>query len=229
MAQRADKPDVSTAPKSFHLGPAIHAYLTAHLPAADSVERSLVAETAALGGAAIMQIAPEQAALLRVLARVTGARRAVEVGTFTGYSALSIARGMTADGKLLCCDVNEEWTAIARRHWQLAGLGDRIDLALAPAVDTLASLPEDPVLDLSFLDADKGGYIDYYEALVPRTRPGGLIVVDNVLWFGRVADPTDDGDDTVALRAFNDHVLGDDRVDHTMVPVADGLSLFVKR
>jgi caffeoyl-CoA O-methyltransferase len=216
-------------PKSFLLTPEIHAYLVEHGSPPDEVQRRLIDETAALGGIARMQVAPEQGAFLTLLAQVSGARRAVEVGTFTGYSALCLARGLPADGRLLCCDLSEEWTAIARRHWDAAGVSGKIDLRLGPALDTLRSLPSGPHLDLGFIDADKGGYAAYYEELLTRLRPGGLIVVDNVLWSGRVLDSDAVDADTVALRAFNDLVAADPRVDAVMLPVADGLTLARKR
>ena len=162
-------------------------------------------------------------------ATILGARRAVEVGTFTGYSALCIARGLPEDGHLLCCDVNAEWTAIGRRYWDRAGVGKRIELRLGPAAETLRALPADPVLDLAFVDADKPGYPIYYEEILRRLRPGGLILVDNVLWMGRVADPSSDDEHTQAIRGFNDKVAADPRVDCVMLPVADGLTLLRKR
>jgi caffeoyl-CoA O-methyltransferase len=193
------------------------------------VQRDLIAETAALGSVSGMQIAPEQGAFLTILARALGARRAVEVGTFTGYSALCIARGLAEGGTLLCCDVNEEWTAIARRAWQRAGVADRITLRLAPAIETLRSLPAEPSLDLAFVDADKGGYRAYAEELIPRLRPGGLLLVDNVLWAGRVLDDAESGDDTGHIRAFNDWLVTDPRVECVLLPVADGLTMAVRR
>jgi caffeoyl-CoA O-methyltransferase len=215
--------------KSLGLSPELHDYLVSHGPAPDPVLESLVAETQALGGIAVMQVAPEQGAFLTLLVRLLGARRLVEVGTFTGYSALCLARGLPADGHLLCCDVSEEWTEIARRHWESAGVADRIELRLAPALETLSALPEEPHLDLAFIDADKGGYIDYYEALLPRLRPGGLILADNVLWSGSVADPSNQEDSTVAIRRFNDHVTADDRVESVMLPISDGLTFARRR
>lgn len=219
-------PDV---PKSFHLSPAVHEYLVRHGSPPDALAQELIDETRALGGISLMQIAPEQGALLTLLARAIGARRALEVGTFTGYSALCIARGLPADGRLLCCDVSEEWTAIARRYWARAGLAERIELRLGPAAETLAALPAAPAFDLAFLDADKGGYPAYYEAILPRLRPGGLLLVDNVLWFGRVADPAADDEATGQIRAFNAKVAGDPRVEAVMLPVGDGLTLVRKR
>jgi caffeoyl-CoA O-methyltransferase len=218
------------APKSFHLSPEIHAYLVAHGSPPDDVERALIDETRGqLGAFAGMQVAPEQAAFLTMLTRLIGARTAIEVGTFTGYSALSIARGLADSGRLLCCDVSEEWTAIARRTWERAGVADRIDLRIAPAIDTLRALPPEPVVDLAFIDADKPSYIAYYDELLPRLRPGGVLLADNVLWSGRVVDAGATDDNTVAIRAFNDHVAADDRVDVVMLAIADGLTLARKR
>jgi caffeoyl-CoA O-methyltransferase len=214
-----------TTPKSFHLSPEVHDYVVAHGTPPDEHQRELIGRTVELGGVSLMQVAPEQGALLTLLAHLVGARQAVEVGTFTGYSALCIARGLQPNGRLLCCDVSEEWTAIGRQAWERAGVADLIELVLAPASETLARLPEDPTIDLAFIDADKPGYIDYYEAIVPRLRPGGLLIADNVLWFGRVVDPDADDDDTEAIRAFNDHVRRDDRTEAVMLPVADGITL----
>jgi caffeoyl-CoA O-methyltransferase len=215
-------------PKSFFLAPPIHDYLVAHGTPPDGLQRRLIEETAGLGPIAGMQIAPEQGAFMTVLTRAIGARRAVEVGTFTGYSALAIARGLPDDGHLLCCDVSEEWTAIGRRYWDEAGVGARIELRLGPAVETLASLPADEAIDLAFIDADKPNYPNYFEALLPRLRPNGLILVDNVLWGGRIVDDSDD-ENTKALQAFNDLVAADDRVDAVMLPISDGLTILRKR
>ncbi|HEX6419611.1 MAG TPA: class I SAM-dependent methyltransferase [Acidimicrobiales bacterium] len=195
----------------------------------DEVVTGLRAETRALGPLAGMQVGPDQGQLLTLLTRLVGARRAVEVGTFTGYSALCIARGLESGGSLLCCDVNEEWTAIARRAWDAAGVADRIDLRIGPAIDTLRALPAGEALDLAFIDADKGGYLDYWHELVPRVRAGGLLLADNVLWSGRVADPGADDPDTRALRAFNDAVAADDRVEVAVLPAFDGLTIARRR
>jgi caffeoyl-CoA O-methyltransferase len=211
------------------LTPALYEYLVAHNPPPDAVLRELKAETAALGRISIMQVAVEQGAFLTFLARLLGARHAVEVGTFTGYSAISIARGLAADGRLLCCDLNEEWAGIARRYFVRAGVTERITLRIAPAIETLRALPPTPEIDLAFIDADKTGYRSYYEELLPRLRPGGVIGFDNVLWTGAVADPANTSDDTVALRALNDFLVRDERVDVVMLPVADGLTLARKR
>ena len=216
------------SPKSFLLSDVLHDYLMASSTPVDDVLRSLAAETAALGGVSRMQVAPEQGRFLTLLARAIGARRAVEVGTFTGYSALCIARGLADGGRLTCCDVSREWTDVGRRHWAAAGVADRIDLVLGPAVETLASLDAGP-LDLCFVDADKEGYATYWDLLVPRVRPGGLLLVDNVLWGGRVLDPAQDDRDTEAIRAFNRKVAADDRVEVVLLPVADGLTFAVKR
>jgi caffeoyl-CoA O-methyltransferase len=158
-----------------------------------------------------------------------GARRAVEVGTFTGYSAISIARGLAPDGHLLCCDVNEEWAAIARRYFARAGLAERITLRIAPALETLRRLPPAPEIDLVFIDADKTNYRAYYEELLPRLRPNGLIIFDNVLWMGHVIDATDTSESTEAIRTLNDVLLRDERVDVVMLPVSDGITLARKR
>jgi caffeoyl-CoA O-methyltransferase len=176
-----------------------------------------------------MQIAPEQGTFMTMLARLVDARFAVEVGTFTGYSSLCIARGLAPRGRLLCLDVSEEWTSIGRRHWDEAGVGDRIDLRIGPAADALRDLPADPPIDIAFIDADKGGYRTYYDEIVERLRPGGLVLLDNVLWGGAVVDPANTEADTEAIRAVNDHVAADPRVDVVMLPIADGLTLARKR
>jgi caffeoyl-CoA O-methyltransferase len=214
-----------TTPKSFQLSPEIHEYLVAHGSPPDAIERALIEETAALGGIAMMQIAPEQGALLRILTQVIGATRAVEVGTFTGYSALCIARGLPADGRLLCCDISDEWTKIGRRHWEEAGVADRIELRLGPALDTLQSLPREEAFDLAFIDADKPNYIAYYEELLPRLRVNSLLIIDNVLWSGSVVDPKANDENVTAIRAFNDHLAADRRVEKVMLPVSDGITL----
>jgi caffeoyl-CoA O-methyltransferase len=215
--------------KFTRLTPERYRYLVAHNPPPDPVLASLIEETAALGPASMMQIAVEQGAFLTQLARLIGARRAVEIGTFTGYSAISIARGLTHDGQLLCCDLNEEWTGIARRHWTRADLAERITLRLGPALDTIRELPREPHVDLAFIDADKTSYRSYYEELLPRTRPNGVILFDNVLWGGSVVDPADTSEDTVAIRELNDHVARDPRVEAVMLPIADGLTIARKR
>lgn len=220
---------MSEMPKAFHLTPQIQKYVVEHSAPIDEVQRSLIAETEALGFISIMQISPEQGAFMEQLARLIGARRIIEVGTFTGYSALCFARALPPGGKLLCCDVSEEWTRIATRHWDRAGLSDRIELRIAPAAQTLSALPVDPVWDMAFIDADKGGYLAYYEEILKRLRPNGVILVDNVLWMGTVADPAMEGDDVTAIRAFNDFVASDPRVEAVMLTIGDGLSLLRKK
>lgn len=212
-------------PKSDFLRAGLQSYLVEHSTCADDVLVELAAETAALGGISSMQIAPEQGAFMGLLARLLRPRFAVEVGTFTGYSAICMARGLAPGGRLLCCDVSEEWTAVARRYWERAGVADLIDLRLAPALETLAALPAQPAVDLAFIDADKQGYLAYWEELVPRMSPGGVLLIDNVLWSGKVIDPDVTDDDTRALRAFNDHAAADKRVELVMLPLADGLTM----
>ncbi|MSO38467.1 MAG: O-methyltransferase [Acidimicrobiia bacterium] len=216
-------------PKSFFLSPEIHGYLVAHGTPPDAVQQSLIAETAALGGISMMQIAPEQGAFMTLLTRLIGARSAVEVGTFTGYSALCIARGLADGGRLVCCDVSEEWTSVGRRHWEQAGVADRIDLRIASAIDTLRALPQEQSIDLAFIDADKPNYLAYYEEIIARLRPNGVILVDNVLWGGNIVDAGAADENTIALRAFNDAVAADDRVEASMIPLGDGLTLLRKR
>jgi caffeoyl-CoA O-methyltransferase len=212
--------------KFITLDDKLYNYMLAHGQNDDPVLRDLIRETQEkLGRRAGMQIAPEQGTFMTMLARAIGARRAIEVGTFTGYSAICIARGLTADGSLLCCDVSEEWTVIARRYWEKAGVAGRITLKLAPALDTLRALPSDATFDFAFIDADKTNYRHYYEEVLRRTRAGGLILVDNVLWDGAVLDEKDQTDDTKAIRAFNDFAVTDKRVELVMLPISDGLTI----
>lgn len=215
-----------TQTKNPPLTPELYAYVLARNPPLDRVQRDLVDTTRArFPDVAGLQIAEEQGPLLAFLVRLTGARRIVEVGTFTGYSTLSMARAMPADGRLITCDLSEEWTAVGRRAWAEAGVADRVDLRLGPALDTLRALPDDePWIDLSFLDADKGNYGAYWEELVRRTRPGGLVIADNVLYHGAVADPAATGA-AAAVREFNDLVRADRRVEAVLLTTADGLTL----
>lgn len=207
----------------------LYAYVLAHNPPLDPVQQELVATTyAELPDRAGMQSAREQGPLLAFLVRLTAARLVVEVGTFTGFGALSMAQALAPDGRLIACDVSEEWTAYGRAAWEKAGVADRIDLRIAPALDTLRALPREPHIDFAYLDADKGGYIAYWEELVPRLRPGGMIATDNTLFHGEVVDPTATGG-AAAIREFNDHVLADDRMDSVLLTVADGLTLSRKR
>jgi caffeoyl-CoA O-methyltransferase len=211
--------------RSKFIDPPIADYALAHSSGPDDTQLELQRVTAErTGQAAGMQIGDDQAVLLEILARALGARRAVEVGTFTGYSALALARGMGPDGRLLCLDISEEWTAIARAHWEKAGVAERIELRIGPALDTLRELP--PVLfDLAFIDADKSNYGAYWDELVPRIRPGGLLLVDNTLWGGAVLDENDTSDDTAGIRAINDKVAADPRVRVVLLPIGDGLTV----
>jgi caffeoyl-CoA O-methyltransferase len=219
---------MSDAPKSFQLSPEVHDYLVAHGSRPDEILSGLIAATKKLGGISIMQIAPEQGAFMSLFARAIGARRVIEVGTFTGLSTLCLARGIPDDGEVIACDISEEWTAIGRPFWERAGVAHKIDLRIGPAVDTLRALPGDENIDLSFIDADKVGYATYYQELLERTRPGGVILVDNVLWGGSVVDPAAQNDDVLAIRAFNDQVAADDRIDCVMLAISDGLSILRK-
>ena len=215
--------------KSIIVTKAVHDYAVAHGTPPDAVQESLISATTALGQVSRMQIAPEQGTFMTILCKLVGARFAVEVGTFTGYSSICIARGLADGGRLLCCDVSEEWTSVAREHWSQAGVNDRIELVIGPAADTLRALPADPPIDFAFIDADKTGYRTYYDEIVQRLRPGGLVLVDNVLWSGNVVDEDDQSDDTVAIRAVNNHIAADERVDVVMLPIADGLTIARKR
>lgn len=203
-------------------------YLVAHGSPPDPVARDLIARTNALGDPAEMQIPPEQGALLTLLARLLHARRIVEVGTFTGYSTLCLARGLSVGGRVVTCDISREWTAIAREAWARARVDHVIDLLLGPALETLATLPPEPFVDLAFIDADKVNYVHYWEQLVPRMRPGGLLVVDNVFYYGEVvaAHPSENG---TAIGKFNEHASADPRVELVMLPVADGITLARRR
>ncbi len=222
----ADRPET----KSIVVTQAVQDYAVAHSTwPPDDAQRSLIEATGALGGISMMQISPDQGAFLTLLAKLVDARFAVEVGTFTGYSSICIARGLVEGGRLLCCDVSEEWTSIAREHWARAGVADRVELVVAPAAETLSALPADPPIDLAFIDADKPGYRTYYDLLVERTRPGGVVVLDNVLWIGNVVEESDQSENTVAIRAVNDHVAADHRVEAVMLPIADGVTVARKR
>jgi len=220
---------MADAPKHTAITPALHDYLVAHGSPPDAVQRALIDETEKLGPIARMQIAPEQGAFMTWLARALGAERAVEVGTFTGYSTLCLARGLPEHGRVLALDISAEWTAIGRRHWEAAGVAHKIELRIGPAQGSLRALPREPAFDLAFIDADKTGYAGYVEELLPRLRTGGVILVDNVLWGGSVVNPSRQDEDTLAIRAFNDAIARDSRVDATMLPLADGLTLLRKK
>jgi caffeoyl-CoA O-methyltransferase len=205
---------------------ALYDYIVSTGTRENRVQRELRAETRKLphGG---MQIGPDQGALLQVLVRMLRAERCIEIGTFTGYSALSVALALPEDGKIVCCDVSEEWTSIARRYWKKAGVEAKIDLRIAPALETLAKLKGK--YDFAFIDADKPNYWKYYERCLELLREGGLIAVDNTLWGGSVIRRGDRSESTVALREFNERVAKDRRVDIALVPIGDGLTLAVER
>lgn len=209
----------------------IVAYAAAHSTRPDEVQQALIAATnEKTKGFAGMQIGTDQGVFMTLLTTVLQVEFAVEIGTFTGYSALCIARGLAPGGRLLCCDISEEWTSIGRRHWETAGVADRIDLRIAPAIETLRALPPEPQIDLAFIDADKTGYMSYYEEILGRLSPTGVILVDNTLWHGMVLEDSGAEDpDTVALRAFNDHVGADERVEAVLLTVGDGVTLIRRR
>ncbi len=217
--------------RTIPLDARLHGYLLEHSVRESAVKRRLREVTAGLEWSG-MQIAPEQGQLMALLVELIGARRILEIGTFTGYSALCMAEAMPADGTLICCDLNAEWTDIARGFWREAGVEERIDLRLAPALETLDALLAqggEGQFDMAFVDADKGNYTRYFERCLTLVRPGGLILFDNTLWDGRVADPDDRDEDTLAIRALNDRLLGDQRVSLSLVPIGDGLTLARKR
>lgn len=211
---------------SEQLSPQLNDYLVAHSSPADGLLAALAAETLRLfPDHAGMQIGPEQGTFMTMLTRLAGAREAIEVGTFTGYSSICIARGLAPGGHLICCDVNEEWTSVARAYWAKAGLDSRVELRLGPALATLRALPAGPGFDLAFIDADKTGYTGYWDEIVPRIRPGGIILVDNTFSHGRVIDPAETAAAVQGIRDFNDHAVADSRVELVMLPVGDGLTL----
>ncbi|MBY5164173.1 O-methyltransferase [Salsipaludibacter albus] len=202
---------------------ALDDYIRDHTRAPDTVERAQHAATAELGGVATMRIDHEQAVLTTLLTQLAAPAVAVEVGTFTGASAMAIARGLPPDATLHCFDRSVDWTDVAQDFWEQAGVADRIRLHLGPADQGLAELPDEPHVGLAFIDADKPGYVGYHDAIVPRLVPGGLLLVDNVLWSGDVVDPEVDDDDTRAIRAYNDHAADDDRLEGVILPIGDGL------
>lgn len=217
--------------QTLSLTPDVHRYLLEHCLREPAPLVRLRAVTQTMRGSQ-MQISPEQGQLLQLLVRLIGARRCLEIGTYTGYSALAVALALPGDGNLVACDVSAEWTQVARQFWREAGVDTRIDLRLQPALRTLDDLLADgsaSAFDFAFIDADKGNYVAYYERVLDLLRPGGLICVDNTLWRGDVARPDVNDADTNAIRAFNDRVHGDDRVDLSLVPIGDGLTLLRKR
>jgi caffeoyl-CoA O-methyltransferase len=212
----------------------LHSYIVRHGARQDDVLRHVQEETAALGDISAMQIAPDQGAFMTLLARAIGAREALEVGTFTGYSAICLARGLAPGGRLLCCELSEEFAATAARNLEAAGVADRVEIRVGPAAETLRALPEREVFDLVFIDADKPGYPVYYEEALARTRPNGLILLDNVLGGGEIAKPADEvsegwRDSVAALKELNAELARDERVDLAMVGIADGLTIARKR
>jgi len=217
--------------KSIGLPDAVHEYVLRYGVREPAILGRLREETAAHPRAQ-MQIAPEQGAVLRLLVELLDARRCLEIGTFTGYSSLAVALALPDDGRITCCDVSEEYTAVARRYWAEAGVEHKVDLRIAPAVETLDGLLADGqagTYDLAFIDADKAGYPAYWERCLELVRPGGLIALDNVLWSGAVADPSVTDEDTETLRRVNAAVLGDERVTPVMLAIADGMTLARRR
>ncbi|KOU58276.1 O-methyltransferase [Streptomyces sp. NPDC060334] len=203
----------------------LYRYVLAHNPPLNDVQRGLVATTyEKFPDSAGMQSAEEQGPLLAFLVRLTGARHIVEVGTFTGFSSLSMAQALPADGKLIACDVSEEWTAYGRAAWEAAGVADRVELRIGKALDTLSAMPREPHIDMAYVDADKESQIAYWEELVPRLRPGGLIVTDNTLFHGAVLDESATGS-AAGVRAFNEHVRADTRMESVLLAISDGLTL----
>ncbi|MFM7069659.1 MAG: O-methyltransferase [Actinomycetes bacterium] len=215
--------------KGVAVTPELRQYLLDHsIPPSPAHDELVTATRAALGDLAIMQIAQEQGPFLTWLARLIGARYAVEVGTFTGLSALCIAEGLPADGRLTCFDLNADFVDVGRPYWASAGVADRIDVVFGPAADTLTAFAPDSPIDLAFVDADKPGYITYYELLLPMLRPGGVVIFDNSLYFGAVVSDSTDAD-VVAIRHVNDLVAADPRVDVVLLNVGDGLLMARKR
>jgi len=203
-------------------------YAIAHSDGHDEVLRELAAETEKLGDIAVMQTAPEQGSLITLLVTSLRAERALELGTFTGYSAICIARGLADGGTLVACDVSDEWTAIGRRYFERAGVADKVDLRIGPALETLRAMDEEETFDFAFIDADKTGYPDYYEEVVRLLRPGGMVMVDNVFMGGEVVDSDADREGVVAMRLVSDLIVADDRVLSVMLGVADGITLALK-
>jgi predicted O-methyltransferase YrrM len=217
--------------RTLQITPALHEYLTRVGVRESATAAALRVETAKLP-MAMMQISPEQAAFMQLIVKLLGVRRSLEVGTFTGYSALAVAEAMPADGKLIACDVSEEWTSIGKKHWAAAGVANKIDLKLAPAVTTLDQLlanGQANAFDFAFIDADKSNYDNYYERALKLVRIGGLIGIDNTLWNGAVVDQSRQDDDTKAIRALNAKIREDQRVDVVLLPIGDGLTLCRRR
>jgi caffeoyl-CoA O-methyltransferase len=217
------------AEKFIALNSELYTYLVAHGHNDDPILAELAEETARLGPLSAMQVSPEEGTFIGLLVRAVGAREALEIGTFTGYSALCIARALPADGRLLCCEINQSWADIARRFWDRAGVAHKIELVVRPALETLGALPAERRFDFVFIDADKTNYRAYYEEALRRARTGALILIDNVLWGGSVIDPSAQNDETRAIRDLNDFIAGDRRVEAVMLPVADGITVARKK
>jgi len=216
---------------TLKLTDSVYDYMLEHSLRESEACRLLREETAPMK-MGMMQVSPEQGQFMAFLVRLTGTRRALEIGTFTGYSALCVAQALPSDGRLVCCDVSEEWTSVGQRYWQSAGVSDKIDLKIGPATETLQALREDGEegrYDFAFIDADKENYLVYYENVLSLLRTGGVLLMDNVLWGGSVANPGKNDDDTNAIRTLNQHLHGDDRVLLSMLPVGDGLTLVMKQ
>lgn len=216
--------------KTLPLNDVLHRYLLDVSLREPDVLRRLREETSQVR-LSIMQITPEQGQFMQLLVHLIGAKRCLEIGTYTGYSALCVALALPPEGKLVCCDISEEWTSIGRRYWAEAGVARKIDLKLAPAMDTLGELLAQGAagsFDFVFIDADKANYANYFECALQLLRAGGLIAIDNTLWFGHPADPADNTPDTVAIRALNDKIRDDARVRISMLPIGDGLTLAQK-
>ncbi|MET8979299.1 O-methyltransferase [Streptomyces sp. NPDC004539] len=206
--------------------PKLQEYVAANSSAPDQVLLDLAAETEKLfPDDNFMQIGPEQGTFMTLIAQISGAKQVIEIGSFTGYSAICLARGLRPGGTLLACDISEEWTSVAERYWKRAGLDDTITLKLGPALDTLRALPAEPQFDLAFVDAEKEDYVDYWEELVPRMRPGALILADNTLHHGQVVDPDENATNVQGIRAYNARVSADDRVEQVLIPIGDGVNL----
>ena len=211
----------------------LHAYMVEHGARQDEALRRVQAETEAMGDIAVMQIAADQGAFMTLMTQIVSAREALEVGTFTGYSAICIARGLGPGGRLLCCELSEEYAEVASRNFEAAGVADRIEIRIGPAIDTLRALPESEAFDITFIDADKASYPAYYEEALVRTRPGGLILLDNVLRNGTVVDPGPAGaaedENLRGTLEVSELIRDDERVDIAMVGIADGLTIARKR
>jgi caffeoyl-CoA O-methyltransferase len=215
--------------RSRFIESSIDAYTAEHSTPPDSLQQELQRITQEkTGPASGMQIGDDQAVLIEMLVRAMGAKRAIEIGTFTGYSALAIARGLGPDGHLLCCDVSEEWTTIARAAWERADVATRIELRIGPGLETLRSLSPEEQFDFAFIDADKTGYAEYYEEVLGRLRSGGVILLDNMLQNGRVVDDGTDDPNVQAIRSLNSHIAGDARVKVVLLPIGDGVSFVQK-